>query len=128
MRFHIQAELTYDFAEPCEVLLLLEAARGADQAVHRERLAVAPAADVARLDDSLTGERRAVFTAQGRVALHYEADVEVLARHAALEGVAAVAIRGLAWRGAALSPRQPLLPVRPVRELCGTRVQRARRR
>lgn len=95
MRFHIQAELTYDFAEPCEVLLLLEAARGADQAVHRERLAVAPAADVARLDDSLTGERRAVFTAQGRVALHYEADVEVLARHAALEGVAAVAIRDL---------------------------------
>jgi transglutaminase-like putative cysteine protease len=95
MRFQIQAELTYDFAERCEVLLLLEAARGPDQAVHRERLAVTPAADVARLDDSLTGERRAVFTAQGRVELRYEADVEVLARDATLKGVAPVAIRDL---------------------------------
>ncbi|TAJ71403.1 MAG: transglutaminase family protein [Phenylobacterium sp.] len=95
MRFHIQAGLTYDFAERCEVLLLLEAARGPDQAVHRERLTLTPAADLARLDDSLTGERRAVFTAQGRVALRYEADVEVLARDATLEGVAAVAIRDL---------------------------------
>lgn len=95
MRFQIQAELTYDFAEPSEVLLLLEAARAPDQGVHRERLRVAPAADISRLDDSLTGERRCVFTAQGRVQINYQAEVDVLARNAELEGVPAMAIRDL---------------------------------
>ena len=95
MHFHIQAQLTYDFAERCETLLLLEAARSPDQAVHRERLTISPATDISRLDDSLTGERRAVFTAKGRVRLDYEADVEVLARDAGLEGVPATRIRDL---------------------------------
>lgn len=95
MQFQIQAELTYDFAERCEVLLLLEAARGPDQTVHRERLELTPGADVARLDDPLTGERRGVFTAEGRVQLRYEAEVEVLARDAGLRGEPVVPIRDL---------------------------------
>ena len=95
MQFQIQAELTYDFAERCEVLLLMEAARGPDQTVHRERLELTPAADVARLDDPLTGERRAVFTAEGRVQLRYEAEVEVQVRDATLKRVPAVPIRDL---------------------------------
>lgn len=95
MRFQIQAEMTYDFAERCEVLLLLEAAHGPDQTVHRERLDMTPAADLARLDDSATGERRGVFTAQGRVQLRYEAEVEVQAREFGLQGAVAVPIRDL---------------------------------
>jgi transglutaminase-like putative cysteine protease len=95
MHFQIRADLTYDFAERCEVLLLLEVARAADQAVRREQLAITPAAQVSRLDDSVTGERRAVFTAEGRVQVVYEAEVEVLARDAGLKGAPAVAIRDL---------------------------------
>jgi len=95
MHFNIRAHLIYDFAERCETLLLLEAARSPDQAVHRERLTISPHADVARLDDSHTGERRAVFTARGRVQLDYEADVEVLSRDAELKGVPAARIRDL---------------------------------
>jgi len=95
MHFQIQAEMTYDFADRCEVLLLLEAAHGPDQTVGRERLEITPAADVARLDDPVTGERRAVFTAEGRVQLSYQAEVSVLARDATLEGAPAHAIRDL---------------------------------
>lgn len=95
MHFRLHAQLTYDFAAACETLLLLEAARSPDQAVHSERLTIAPEVEVSRLDDPLTGERRAVFTARGRVELNYQADVEVLARVAELRGVPAMAIRDL---------------------------------
>ena len=95
MHLHIKADLTYHFAERCEVLLLLEAARSPDQAVHKEQLAITPAADLSRLDDSVTGERRGVFTAQGEVHVAYEADVEVLARDTELAGAPMVAIRDL---------------------------------
>jgi len=95
MHFHVKAELTYDFAERCETLLLLEAARTPDQAVHHERLTITPATDISRLDDSLTGERRAVFMAKGRVAVTYEAEVEVLARDADLTDAPVTAIRDL---------------------------------
>lgn len=95
MQFQIQAELTYDFAEPCEVLLLLEAARGPDQTVRREMLELTPAIDVARLDDSLSGERRGVFAAEGRIQIRYQAEVDVTARDATLRGAPAVAIRDL---------------------------------
>lgn len=33
MRFQVEASLTYDFATPCEILLLVEAAHGQDQQV-----------------------------------------------------------------------------------------------
>jgi transglutaminase-like putative cysteine protease len=95
MQVQILAELTDDFAERCEVLLLLEAAHGPDQRVLRERLELTPASDIARLDDPVTGERRAVFTAEGRVQVRYDAEVEVLARDAALKDAPAVAIRDL---------------------------------
>ncbi|WP_269715423.1 transglutaminase-like domain-containing protein [Caulobacter sp. NIBR2454] len=95
MWFQIQARLTYHFASPCEVLLLLEAARSADQAVHGERLTITPAASISRLDDSVTGERRAVFTAEGEVEVAYDAEVEVLHRSGDLVGAPAVPIRDL---------------------------------
>ena len=95
MRLSIQADLTYSFDRPCEVLLLLEAARAPDQAIHSERLTITPAGEIARLDDSVTGERRAVFTAHGEVTIAYTASVELLARAADLKGCAVTAIRDL---------------------------------
>jgi transglutaminase-like putative cysteine protease len=95
MWFNVKADLTYDFAAPTETLLLLEAARSADQAVHSETLAITPEGPVARLDDSVTGERRAVFLAEGRCHIVYDAVVEVLARDASLKGAAAISVRDL---------------------------------
>lgn len=95
MHFTISAKLTYRFERASEVLLLLEASRGPDQAVHNDRLTITPSAEVARLDDSVTGERRGVFTAHGDVHIAYQANVEVLPRDADLEGAAASAIRDL---------------------------------
>ena len=95
MWFNVKADLTYDFAAPTETLLLLEAARSPDQAVHSETLTIAPEGPIARLDDSVTGERRAVFLAEGRCRIVYDAVVEVLARDANLKGAEAIAVRDL---------------------------------
>lgn len=59
------------------MLLRLEAARTPSQAVGHEALTVTPAVAVARLDDTYSGERRAVFTASGDIEVAYEAIVEV---------------------------------------------------
>lgn len=95
MQLKVRADLTYHFAQRCEVLLLLEAARAPDQAVRHERLTITPTNDLSRLDDAITGERRGVFTAEGEVRVTYEAEVEVMARDAQVAGAAAVAIRDL---------------------------------
>ena len=95
MWFQVSAELTYDFQRPRETLLLLEAARSPDQAVHAERLTFTPDVPVSRLDDSVTGERRAVFLADGRHGIAYQATVEVMARDASLAGAQASAVRDL---------------------------------
>jgi transglutaminase-like putative cysteine protease len=86
MRFDIHASLLYDFATPSEVLLLIEAARGHGQTVDRETLRLSPAVKVARLDDDVTGERRAVFMASGRVEIDYVAQVDVAPRISRLDG------------------------------------------
>ena len=95
MRLFVQASLAYRFLEKAEVLLLVEAARSPDQAVTDERLSITPLNEFARLDDSLTGERRVVFTAHGDVEIIYSAHVEVLARKADLHRAAAVPVRDL---------------------------------
>ena len=95
MRFSIDAQLTYRFETACEVLLLLEAARSPDQAIHAEKLKISPTCDISRLDDSVTGERRAVFTAHGDVTIDYTAQVDILARDSGLKGAAAAPIRDL---------------------------------
>ncbi len=84
MTFQIEARLVYRFDQRCEVLLLLEAARGADQVVLSESLRLDPAVEVARLDDPDTGERRAVFLAEGSVEIRYSATVDVLPRQSRL--------------------------------------------
>ncbi|MEW5687518.1 MAG: transglutaminase family protein [Pseudomonadota bacterium] len=95
MRFRIQADLTYDFQSPSETLLLLEAARTTGQSVLRETLELTPAAAVTRRDDAQGGERRVVFTGEGRMRIRYEAEVEVQAHPAWPEGAPAPAIRDL---------------------------------
>jgi transglutaminase-like putative cysteine protease len=95
MWFQVSAELTYDFQRPGETLLLLEAARSPDQAVHAERLSFSPDVPVSRLDDSVTGERRAGFLADGRHSIAYSATVEVMARDATLAGARAASVRDL---------------------------------
>lgn len=95
MRFEIQAALTYDFAKPCEVLLLIEAAWDHGQTVKAESLRISPPSEIARLDDDSTGERRVVLAAEGRVQIHYLAEVEVASRVWELENAPAMAIRDL---------------------------------
>lgn len=95
MWFRVEAALTYDFAKPRETLLLLEVARTPDQAVRAETLTFSPQTPVWRLDDSITGERRAVFLAEGRHSIAYVATVEVMARDADLKGARASPVREL---------------------------------
>lgn len=80
MPFQIEARLVYRFDQPCEVLLLMEAARSADQVVLTESLRLDPPVDITRLDDPVTGERRAVFVAEGDLEISYDATVEVVPR------------------------------------------------
>ncbi len=77
MRFDIEASLTYDFPAPCEVLLLVEASHGHGQTVLAEALTFWPPVTATRIDDAVTGERRTVFMATGRVNALYRATVEV---------------------------------------------------
>ncbi|MEI9889704.1 MAG: transglutaminase family protein [Caulobacteraceae bacterium] len=95
MWFRVEAALTYDFPVARETLLLVEAARSGDQTVHAERLAFSPKVEVSRLDDPATGERRAVFLAEGRQSIAYQAVVEVLGRDAGLKGAPATPVRQL---------------------------------
>lgn len=95
MQFEIQANLTYDFATPCEVLLLLEAAHGSGQTVHREALRFSPLAEVVRIDDEMSGERRVVFTAHGQVEIDYTAKVEIAPRVWDLQDAKMMAVRDL---------------------------------
>lgn len=95
MLFDVEASLTYDFATPCEVLLLVEAAHGPDQIVHSEALTFWPNVDAVRVDDPVTFERRTVFTASGRVNALYRARVEVMPRDHDLAEARAMAIRDL---------------------------------
>ncbi len=76
MRFQIEASLTYDFAAPCEVLLLVEAAHGQGQQVTADAFTFWPPAPARRIDDSLKGERRTVFAASSRINALYRATVE----------------------------------------------------
>ena len=95
MAFTISATLDYRFAEPCEVLRLVEAARTPDQVIQGESLIITPGVNISRLDDSVTGERRAVFTAMGDHRISYSVRVDVLARDADLTDAPQAAIRDL---------------------------------
>jgi transglutaminase-like putative cysteine protease len=107
MRYQVSADLNYQFAGPCEVLLLLEAARGDDQQVAEESLTVSTHPTITRLDDGPSGERRAAFLADGPVQIRYDAQVEVAERDAALSGADFVSLQNL--------PPEALRHLRPSR-------------
>ena len=77
MRFSVATELVYRFAAPCEVLLLVEAARTPRQRLLSERWTAPDACTLSRFEDPATGERRAFADCQGDVALTYAAEVEI---------------------------------------------------
>lgn len=116
MILHLRADLTYDFASPSETLLLIEAARGPDQTVLSDALVIEPAADMVRRDDRLSGERRVVFTASGRMRIGYEATVAVHRAEAPLAGAAQAPIRDL--------PAEALRYLRPSRFCPSDRFER----
>jgi transglutaminase-like putative cysteine protease len=95
MRFEVEASLTYDFATPCEVLLLVEAAHGPDQVVGLEALTFWPNVEAVRVDDPVTFERRTVFTASGTVNALYRAQVEIMRRDHDLADAPTMAVRDL---------------------------------
>jgi transglutaminase-like putative cysteine protease len=95
MRVRIETRLDYDFPERVESLLQIEAAVADDQTVVDERLAFDPPIQVTRRDDPATGERRVAFTHQGRLAIAYDAEVEIHDRDMALADAAQHAIADL---------------------------------
>jgi transglutaminase-like putative cysteine protease len=116
MRFNVGADMTYQFAGPCEVLLLLEAARGGDQQVLGESLVISTNPRVTRLDDPQAGERRIVFVAQDSVQIQYSAEIEIAERDTQLAGAAAVAVEQL--------PAEALRHLRPSRYCPSDRFER----
>ena len=116
MHLCVKAELTYDFASPCETLLLLEAARDAEQAILSEGLQVTPPTSLERLDDPLSGERRVVVAAAGRTSVQYRAEVEVVREPVRLPGLAQSPIRNL--------PTDALRYLRPSRYCPSDRFER----
>jgi transglutaminase-like putative cysteine protease len=107
MRFSIDAHLHYRFAEPCDVLLFLEAATTPDQRVLSERLEVRGGERLDRATDPATGERRATFTASGDLEVTYSAEVEVAPRDVDFRGAEACRIGDL--------PAEALPYLRPSR-------------
>ena len=95
MKLTVHSRLEYAFAEPSEVLLLIEAARTPDQAVQAETLTLTPDTPMSRIDDSATGERRVVFTGHGNLVIDYRAEVETLLRDNDLAKADATPIRDL---------------------------------
>lgn len=75
MIFDVRAELLYQFREPADVLLLIEAADHPGQTVRAENLVIEPARDLVRRTDG-QGQRRTAFTAQGEVRIVYSAEIE----------------------------------------------------
>lgn len=116
MHLRLKAELTYDFASPCETLLLLEAARDREQRVLAEALDVTPTSAFERLDDAGSGARRVVIAAEGRVRIDYRAEVSVEREATRLPGLAQSPIRKL--------PGEALRYLRPSRYCPSDRLER----
>lgn len=91
MRLLVQAALDYDFAEPTDALLQLEAARTPEQLVSEAGLEHSPVEHFARISGhSGIGERIWVRMA-GRLSLQYHAVVTIARSQPPIEGLAAIA-------------------------------------
>jgi transglutaminase-like putative cysteine protease len=116
MTFNVSADLTYQFAAPSEVLLLLEAARGDDQRVSGESLLISTNPIVTRLDDVESGERRVAFLPEGAVQVQYQAQIEISERDTLLTGALGATIEQL--------PAEALRHLRPSRYCPSDRFER----
>lgn len=87
MRVKIDASLSYHFAQPADVLLLLEAIRADDQAIVSDRLRVTPPCQIKRADGFEEWGRRQWLAAEGDVTITYEALVDVTRGHVDLAGL-----------------------------------------
>lgn len=95
MLLSVRADLTYDFPEACETLLMVEAARGPDQTVRDEALRLSPELPLTRIDDPSGPERRVAVLAEGRVSIGYAATVEVVRGPVVLTGLPQPSVRSL---------------------------------
>ncbi|WP_293904803.1 transglutaminase family protein [Phenylobacterium sp.] len=120
MRFSVEARLVYLFEAPCEVLLLLEAARTPGQSVRHERLTAPLACDLARFEDPVTCERHTILDAQGDVEIGYVAEVETVRQDHDFTARPAGRIRDL--------PAEVLPYLRPSRYCPSDRLERLVRR
>lgn len=120
MRFSVEARLIYRFAAPCEVLLLLEAARTPRQRVVSERWAAPDTCALSRFEDPATGERRAFLDAEGDVEVSYVAEVETDPQSHDFTGALACRVRDL--------PTEVLQHLRPSRYCPSDRFERLARR
>lgn len=116
MLLNLTADLTYDFPEPCETLLLLEAAQDEAQRVVTEHLAVQPPSTLTRRDDPLPGARRAILETCGVTQVLYRAQVDVDRPPTQLAGLAQSPIRDL--------PLDALPYLRPSRYCPSDRLER----
>lgn len=87
MRVKIEALLSYAFPQPADVVLAVEAIRGADQLVVSDRLTVNPPCDLKRAAGPEEDGRRQWMSATGDVTVTYDALVDVTRGHVNIAGM-----------------------------------------
>ncbi|MFN3671137.1 MAG: hypothetical protein ACK4VM_04425, partial [Bosea sp. (in: a-proteobacteria)] len=75
MRLNINAELTYGFGSPTQIIAAIEAARSPDQTIISENLMISPDAELV-LAEGEDGERRFRAVLSGEAAISYAATVD----------------------------------------------------
>lgn len=76
MKLNVQCRLGYTFAEPTEIMAIVQAARSPDQTILTESFDIAPHTDLVVHEDPATGARTLRGWLQGDVLLAYQATVE----------------------------------------------------
>jgi transglutaminase-like putative cysteine protease len=95
MRLAIDVVLDYDFPAATDVLLAIEVAQMADQALIGDLLTVTGAGPLRPIDGGEGLGRRTWMRAEGRLHAHYRATVEAARARPALDTLAAAAARDL---------------------------------
>ncbi|ABI78204.1 transglutaminase family protein [Hyphomonas neptunium ATCC 15444] len=97
MRVKIDASLAYNFAQPADVLLSLEAIRSDDQTIVSDRLAALPESGLKLAEGPERLGRRRWLEAEGDVTISYTALVDVSRRPLSIAGLLVPARRDLPY-------------------------------